>query len=313
MIAYVPALGRKLAAAALVLGLGTAAAAQGQQTPLPPDKDALTALNDTFRTAYGEARTWRVSRVDPYIVVQFDELHLVRGGQVKTERFTPPVYHEFKAIAHIPLALYVKLAPGTGRPFDKAMLDWLTMYLKQVQAAGAALDGRPGWTPEQRRLHKAIVDASVKFIEQVGAAEIASEDAITGYARAMRPLVLASADFAARAQLDGLHALVNKWRAEMGPGPWSHIPVVVLGPKQPRVGNVQYEYFVRALGRGAVGRRLWYAEGVFTQKGATDLLGTILLDRGASITFFNDPVRLERDLLGDAAQRHLNRLFPPRR
>jgi hypothetical protein len=43
-----------------------------------------------------------------------------------------------------------------------------------------------------------------------------------------------------------------------------------------------------------------------------NLLGTILNDRAASLAFFDDPVRLERDLLADAAQRHLNRLFPRR-
>jgi len=127
----------------------------------------------------------------------------------------------------------------------------------------------------------------------------------------MRPLVLASAEAAAKAQLDGLHALVTKWRQELGPA-WSHADVVVLGPKQPRPGNVQYEYFKRAMGRGAEGKRLWYAEGVFDRDGGLTLLGTILLDRGASIAFFADPARLERDLLADGAQKHLNKLFPRR-
>jgi hypothetical protein len=66
------------------------------------------------------------------------------------------------------------------------------------------------------------------------------------------------------------------------------------------------------MSRGAVGKRLWYAEGVFDKDGGLNLLGTILVDRGASLAFFNDPARLERDLLADAAQRHLNRLFPRR-
>lgn len=310
MIAHVPALRRGLAVFALSLAASTGIAG-AQQTP--PPKDALVTLNESFRSAYRETRAWRISRVDPYIVVQFDDLHLVRGGQTRTETFTPPIYHEYKAIAHIPLVLYLTLAPGVGRPFDKAMLEWLTMYLKQIQAAAASVDGRPGWTPEQLKGHKAIVDASLKFIETIMRAEEVGDAQLIAYTRAMRPLLLVSADAAAMAQLDGLHALVNKWRAEMGPGPWSHIQIVVLGPKQPRAGNVQYEYFVRALGRAAVGKHLWYAEGVFDKDGGANLLGTILLDRGASLAFFNDPVRLERDLLADGATRHLNRLFPQRR
>jgi hypothetical protein len=304
-----PISSRAFAAAALAL---TLAACAGTGAPAPaPSRDALVSLNDTFRTTYRETRTWRLARLDPVIIVQFDDLHLIRAGQTRTENFTPPIYHEYKAIAHIPLALYMKLAPLPGRPFEKATLDWLTAYLKQVQAAARSLDGRPGWSPQQLALHMKIAADSEKFIEKIGGAELVGDDELTAYARAMRPLVLASADAAAKAQLDGLHALVNKWRAELGPR-WTHVDVVVLGPKQPRSGNVQYEYFRRAMGRGAEGRRLWYAEGVFDKDGGFNLLGTILIDRGASITFFNDPRRLERDLLADAAQKHLNRLFPRR-
>lgn len=297
-------------AAAAVVAISLAAFAPGGAAQTPA-KDALGTLNDSFRSSYRELRSWRISSLDPIIIVQFDELHLVRNGKTTTENFTPPVYHDYKAIAHIPLALYTKLARHVGRPFDKAMLEWLTMYLKQIQAAAASLDGRPGWTPEQLRLHKQIATASEKFIEKIGSAEQVGDQELTNYTRMMRPLVLASADAAAKVQLDGLHALVTKWRAELGPR-WTHIDVVVLGPKQPRQGNLQYAYFQRAMGRAAQGRRLWYAEGVFDKDGGLNLLGTILIDRGASLAFFADPVRLERDLLADAAQRHINRLFPKR-
>ena len=308
-----PALRRGAAAAVIALSLAACASTSenGAAPVAAPSKDSLVALNDTFRAAYRELRTWRTSRLDPVIIVQFDDLHLIRAGKTTTETFTPPIYHQYKAIAHIPLALYVKLARYPEQPFDKAMLEWLTAYMKQVQAAGASLDGRPGWTPEQLGIHKKIVADSLKFMETIGAAEQFHDDQLNAYTRAMRPLVLASADAAARAQLDGLHALVNKWKAELGPH-WSHVDVVVLGPKQPRPGNVQYEYFVRAMGRGAVGKRLWYAEGIFDKDGGMNLLGTILVDRATSLAFFDDPVRLERDLLADAAQRHLNRLFPRR-
>lgn len=304
---------RGLAAAALALSLAACAGSGpgAPSTAAAPNKDALVALNDTFRASYRDLRKWRIDTLDPILVVQFDDLHLVRNGQTRTETSTPPIYHEFKAIAHIPLALYVKLARVPERPFDRAMLDWLTAYMKQVQAADASLDGRPGWSADQLRLHKKIVADSLAFMEKIGAAEQVSDAQLTAYTRAMRPLVLASADAAAKAQLDGLHALVTKWRAELG-ARWSHVDVVVLGPKQPRPGNVQYEYFRRAMGPGAEGRRLWYAEGVFDKDGGLNLLGTILIDRGASIAFFDDPKRLERDLLADAARKHLDRMFPRR-
>jgi len=299
---------RRAAAALFALSLAGFAESGAAQTA---SKDALGTLNDTFRASYRELHDWRTGSLDPIIIVQFDQLHLIRNGKVTTETFTPPVYHDYKAISHIPLALYMKLARHVGRPFDKAMLEWLTMYLKQIQAAAASLEGRPGWTAENLRLHKQIATASEKFIEKIAGAEEVGDQELTNYTRAMRPLVLASADAAAKAQLEGLHALVTKWRTEIGQR-WTHVDVVVLGPKQPRQGNLQYAYFKRAMGPGAEGRRLWYAEGIFDKDGGLNLLGTILIDRGASIAFFADPVRLERDLLADAAQRHINRLFAKR-
>ena len=310
---HVPALRRGFNAVALALSLAAFAAAAshaGAETPAAP-KEPLTLLNDTFRASYRDLRTWRTSTLDPIIVVQFDQLHLIRKGETRTETFTPPVYHDYKAVSHIPLALNLRLARHVGRPFEKETLEWLTAYMKRIQAAAASLDGRPGWTAEQLALHKKIAGDSVKFIEKIGGAEEVSDEALTAYSRAIRPLLLASADAAARVQLDGLHGLVNKWKAELGPH-WSHVDVVVLGPKQPRPGNVQYEYFVRAMGRNAIGKRLWYAEGVFDKDGGVTLLGTILIDRALSLSFFANPVRLERDLLADAAQRHLDRLFPRR-
>jgi len=300
------------AVAAFVLSLAACAGTgTAPNSPAAAAPDQFASLNNNFRASYRDLRSWAIGKSDPVIVVQFDDLHLIRPSGTRTERFTPPIYHEYKAISHIPLTLYVKLARHVGRPFDKAMLDWLTGYLKQVQAVGASLDGRAGWSPDQIRLHKSIVDASVRFIEKIGGAEQASDDDLTHYVRAMRPLLLASADAAARVQLDGLHALVTKWRQELGPH-WSHTDVVVLGPKQPRVGNVQYEYFKRAMGPNAEGRRLWYAEGIFDKDGGLTLFGTILVDRGASLAFFGNPTRLERDLLADGAAKHLAKLFPRR-
>ncbi|MGH7004037.1 MAG: hypothetical protein ACREIP_08820, partial [Alphaproteobacteria bacterium] len=129
MDGHATALRRACAAAALLLSLA-ACAGTTQNAPAPAAKDTLVTLNDTFRTNYRDLRAWAIAKSDPVIVVQFDDLHLSRAGNVRTERFTPPIYHEYKTIAHIPLALYVKLARHVGRPFDPAMLDWLTGYLE---------------------------------------------------------------------------------------------------------------------------------------------------------------------------------------
>jgi len=121
--------------------------------------------------------------------------------------------------------------------------------------------------------------------------------------------VLANAADAATAQLDGLHALVQQWRGEMGEAEWQRLYVVILGPRMPRAGNLQFAYFANALGNAAIDQRLFYAEGIFDVKGGLDLLATIITDRELSAAVFDDPLRMDRDLLADGAAAHLLSMF----
>jgi hypothetical protein len=95
----------------------------------------------------------------------------------------------------------------------------------------------------------------------------------------------------------------------MGEETWKTMPVVVLGIRQARPDNLQFGYFQRALGHDTEKLRLVYAESMFDASAATRLMGTILLDRGLSDAFFGDPMRMERDLLGDAANEWLDATF----
>src|SRR3546814_15118151 len=94
-------------------------------------------------------------------------------------------------------------------------------------------------------------------------------------ARAAAPALLANGYDAARVQLDALHAKVEQWRAELGPVEWERLRVMVLGPRMPRHGTLQFEYFAYAMGRDAVGRPLIYAEGIFAPQHPLNILAPI--------------------------------------
>lgn len=270
----------------------------------------LVELNNAFRAAYLDNRTRRLAATSPVVVVAFDDLILLRDGKEAEETFTPAVYHRVKAMAHIPLAVVVILSTALDLPDDTGWQARLAAYRDKVRAAPPLLD-RLDFTPEQLTRQREIVEGSLAFMDGVLAAGHVDREALTGYARAMRPLVMANAYDAAGAQLDGLHALVQRWRAEMGEAEWNRLYVLVLGPKLPRRDNVQFEYFARALGRDAVGKRLLYTEGIFDKETALSLLGSVVQDRPAAALFFDDPMRLDRDLLGDDGRTHLDRIFGP--
>lgn len=91
---------------------------------------------------------------------------------------------------------------------------------------------------------------------------------------------------------------------------WNQLHVVIIGPHMPREDLVVMQYFLRLLHEPAEGRRVVYAESLWEEKQALDLLATHLLDGGVGEAFFGDYMRMHRDLLGDAASRYLPHLLP---
>ncbi len=89
---------------------------------------------------------------------------------------------------------------------------------------------------------------------------------------------------------------------------WGRLRVVVIGSQMPRRDNAAVQYFSRLLGEGGEGRRLVYAEALYDEGRALNLLGTHQLDREVGAAFFGDPGRMERDLLGAAAAEYLRTL-----
>ena len=118
-------------------------------------------------------------------------------------------------------------------------------------------------------------------------------------------MVMKNAGDASRAELDALHARVNAWRKEMSPEEWKALKVVILGSALPRKQNEAVQYFARLLGEPGEGPRIIYAESVRDEAKALDLLATSEVDTGIGVDFFNDPTRMHRDLLSDAARDYL--------
>jgi len=110
--------------------------------------------------------------------------------------------------------------------------------------------------------------------------------------------------------LEATHAQVTAWRRDMSPREWDQLEVVIIGPHMPRENLVLTQYFLRLLHEPREGRRVVYAESLWEEKNALDLLGTHLLDGSVGEAFFGDYMRMHRDLLGDAATEYLARLIP---
>lgn len=270
----------------------------------PAAEATLEAFNKAAREAYAAGRAQMLARTDPVVLVAFDTLILRRKGEETKVDFTPKSYHRLKSTAHVALGLYGALAPA-GEGWMATVSDLRTKALA-VREALERLDFTPAQLDRQRQL----IDLSTAYIDRTLAAGRLDRQALAAYGQSIAPLVLANSNDAARDQLDGLHAAFDPWRRQLSPEEWARLYVLVLGSKMPRDGNLQYSYFAFAMGQEAVTtQRLVYTEGVTSPAAATSLLGTMVIDRSLAEMFFNDRMRLDRDLLADGAQAHLLRMF----
>jgi hypothetical protein len=280
----------------------TMAAAAG-----PVQPPALTALNNAFRAAYADAKSRVLASTGPTLIVNGDRFSLLRGGRRMEANAGTPVYDPVKTIAHIPLAIYVALTPGDGA-IDDDRLKTLVGLRELIPPAEASLDTLT-LSPATLARQKRIVAASLAFLDEVAGSRKFARSSLLKFTRGMAPLVMENVTEAARAQLEATHAQVSVWRHDLSPQEWDQLHVLIIGPHMPREDLVVTQYFLRLLHEPKEGRRVVYAESLWEEPKALDLLGTHLLDGSVGEAFFGDYLRMHRDLLGAAATQYLPRLL----
>lgn len=271
--------------------------------------ELLQSFNDTARAAYAAGKAEMLAKKGPVIIVGRDLALLTQGREVHAD-YTPASYTTQKTISHLALGTIALLEAFADDPAGTA--DKWRPHLEKLQAQVKAMDpivGTLGLDEDGVARAKFVLARGSAFIAATLAAGSYSPDGLKAMARDLAPILLASAASAARAQIDMIHAVVQGWRAQMSDDEWKRVRVFVLGPRMPRAANLQFSYFRFALGEDAVDTRLIYAENVFDQPGALSLLGTILTDRTLAKITFDDEMRMDRDLLGDAAEAYLLEIF----
>ena len=279
--------------------------------------DPLLAVNEAFREAYAERRDQILAHMGPVIAQLDDVLVLRHRGQRLEGPARTRHYHELKAVTHLPLALYVLLSGAPG-PLGEPTRGRLTALRPLLTTAAASLERR-GLTPEQLARQRRLLDASLALLERVLTDGRVEPGALTAYARAQVPDLMRNAEDAAKDQIDTMHATVEAWKARMSPKEREQLCAVVAVAHMSRPGNVAMQYFSVTLGESWEGRfdqedmhpgkRVLAAEAGFEEAQAFALLGMHALDTSLGERFFGEEMRLERDLLADAAERILAQMF----
>jgi len=264
--------------------------------------EGLAGLNRASRNLYAAGRERELATVPAVILVSGDDLILRKGGQRVVATVIPPEYHALKCVAHSALALFGHLAHEPGKPLGGERVKGLREYRDLLAAAGPATEAC-GFDPDTLARQKRVVARGLAFIDAVLRDGQVSAADLERYCRASRPDVLANAAAAARAQLAATHRQVMAWKKDMTAEEWGGLTVIVQGAQTPRAENAAVQYFARLFGETTgEGRRVVYAEGLWDEDKAMNLLGTLRLDGKLSVAVFGDPFRMYRDLLADAAR-----------
>lgn len=241
------------AGAITVLGGPQAASADSAAVQLRA-RDAIVAIDTETQKNYDALRAELIGQLSPVIVVQND----YRGGRYTlvhdgTRESTHPVSEVFelaKSVAHAPLGIYSIIAPylgrrvpqlsGSGRidPHDLDMVafrgprakDWIG----PLKAFGSTLAGarrqlgRANVPAELESSCALILNAALAFVEtsvRRGSFDMSSFENFTA---GLDHAIGVTLSCAARAQIDGVSALMERWRDRVGPADWPGLYIVVL-------------------------------------------------------------------------------------
>jgi hypothetical protein len=274
------------------------------QNPTPP---LFNDLNAAARESYAATRALALKSDQPIFLVT-DTVTLIRGEDLGSLPYTPPLYHYLKSISHLPLGVYSASIGLLENPRDKRWMDRLRVLLNQLNGAQADLP-KASFSELQRVRQQNILSLSRAHLDAILMRGDADIDSINIYARTLAPLLLANAADAANVQIESLDQAVRELGKKLKLGEFEKAIAVITGPKTPREGNLQFQYFVYAFGAGSAGTRVLYMESIFDREAALSVLRTVLNDRVASQAFFGEAYRLERDLMADGATVELMRRF----
>jgi hypothetical protein len=262
--------------------------------------DPLEQLNAAFGTTYRSAKARQLAGT--VIVLDGDRALLWRdGATVAQATVRPPQYHRLKQVDHAVLAMHLKLEALLDAPLSAAGRADLAALRALVEAARSGLDAAFPAGPALQRQQRILLRMRTALDQGLESGRITHAEA-AAFAQDLAPLLMANVQDATALQLEALDRAIAAWRRAMPAAEWNRLRVLLMAAHMPRDGEVTWQYFSRLLGQRAEGDRIIYAEGLFTLKDALDLLATHGVDRNLGAAFFQEPERMHRDLLADAAR-----------
>jgi hypothetical protein len=281
-----------------------AAGRPGDAAPSPTD-----AFDEAMRAIYHRGQRDLTDGTRPLLIVGRD-LTLVTAETTESYPFTPPIYHQLKSISHTVLGLIGAVTPWPSGPGGEER--W-HQELGAIKAAIEALDAslaELGLTADQRARAESILAKGNAFVSNALDSGALRADDAADFLNAVRADWLANARDAERAKLTRLHETVSKLRDAMSAEDWAQTIVLVRGSSVVRKNNGTLDYFARVMPDQFASRHVMFGENIHSLDDSVKHVGDVMMQRQVGAWVFNDPDRMEIDLLGYEAGSVLDEILP---
>jgi hypothetical protein len=293
-----------------VVGLGLLAPLGGSRA------DAISDPRHAFTEAYRLGATQTLANLRaavPVLVNRFEQIALYMPGVEAPELFSMDAasYLQASAVAHTAATLGARLSPFGLGALDDERRAWLARYQSLLSAAEIEVARRGDIPEELRTLQRGMLGDVRGFAQRIHQQGSVDQALLDELGSTMRAAVRANLEHAAASQLEQFRAQVVRWKAAYPSLAWDHAAVVVIGVHQARDRNLQRQFFDWML-RDDPSRqdRVVFAEtltpgSLLEQAPVADaltLLSKVMLDKGLATIVFGDPLALQSDVLGRAAE-----------
>ncbi|MDB5414509.1 MAG: uncharacterized protein JWR10_2844 [Rubritepida sp.] len=294
-----------------------AVAGLGLLLPIEVGATPLDDLNGAFRQSYRLAQTHTLANLRatvPVLVNRFSQIALYRPGVERPEIFETDggLFLETRAVAHSAATLYLRLLPsGFGR-LDAERLEWLATFQGLIRAAEDEVAARTDLPGDLKPVQLAMLAEVRRVAERIHQRGEVDEATLVALGATVRAATETGLHHAAASQLDQFRAQFERWRQQYPTLDWDHAVAIVIGTHQPRTLAWQRQFFDWML-RDEPRRedRVVFAEsltvpapidGPDLPTDAFMLLASVMLDKQLAGAILGDPLALQTDALGPAAQ-----------
>lgn len=275
------------------------------------DLDPIAKLNNTFRGLYGLNRDARIKEVPLIGLTLIGTGEIFRfeyGQQIKSYRPVESI-PKIKGLMHSVLGAHgawgllraagdAKDAHETVATISKALEEAKLRALKEL--------------PEE------IVEPATRVLSELinlsdgwRSGKPATADDFPDALGRVQPYLQQVIQFTGVSAYKSLLTSFQQFHAETNPKELNEYIIGVCGPGQGRRDNIEIAAAAAVMGKDAIGLRLFYLENALTIPDGLKSVASILIEKSLGQAVFNDPYRMWRDLLADAAVEGFGASFFP--